>query len=248
MLRPHLLLLVCACVCLLSGKTALADTTAAVHWQWAELIPPSEPFHDPFLDLSQDQLDDLGYLVGLAEDISALEQRDPGYFRLEAMRAERDQLTQALSQQGVYVELLLSQRKGVAEARERQATATADEKLGTHGSLRGFLVPLDSVNDSVSRYFLVQFSPLQAYGHDHTSPHPNQTILLELVQRWDYPLECPVLVSGKLQSKRSRQAVTNPDGHEALMESVYSLDDATVKRVQVKGARECNQATAAAGQ
>lgn len=224
--------LIFAGACLLLGRLAFGAPVSAALWQWSDLVPSSEPFDDPFLNLSQAQLDDLGYLVGLSEDIAMLEHRNPDYARLSVMRAERDQLTRELTLQDVNVAHLLSMREKVAETRQQMATATVDEILGTTGALHGFLVPLQGNESEASRYFFVEFSPLQAYGHEHFSPHPNQTILVEVGEHWGHRYECPVIVSGELQATQHRKTVVTPDGHEILMESAYSLDDASVELVQ----------------
>lgn len=200
----------------------------SVQWQWSSLMPKPSVIDDPFKKLTKDQLDDLGYYVGLKNDIATIEQSTPSYKKLPSLKAELNELAKHLSSQDVDIDYLLSQREIILQARKQQATAINDEVNDHHGNITGFIVPMTKTPNGLAEFFLVENSPLLAISHDHYSPMPNQVIYIKMSNGLIVDIKKKVTLSGTLTSKVVDAEVLMPDGHETEFVSAYQLNDAVI--------------------
>ena len=205
-------------LCLISGWSMAGEPIA-----WAELIPPQADYHDPFLSLSADQLADLGYYAGLGQRIERLVIADGDETAVAELREEQAMLARDLAEDGVDANYLLGERERVMAARQRAATSRSTELLGSEVVLHGYLIPL---NKDLSRFYLVEHSPLLVIGHDHSAPPPNQVIELTLEKPIEIDAGQRMIVSGVLEEADSQTTVTMPDGHPMQLISVYWLNNA----------------------
>ena len=193
---------------------------------WSALIPPLPSYHDPFLALSAEQLADLGYLVGLRQRIERRVNADGDDPAIAELRDEQALLAENLAEEGVDVNYLSGERERVMAARRAEATSRSTDVLGSVITLTGYLIPL---NEELSRFYLVENSPLLVIGHDHSAPPPNQVVELTLAQPIEFDAEQRMIVTGALDKAESQSTVNMPDGHPMELISVYRLNGATVR-------------------
>ena len=205
-------------LCLISGWSVAGEPVA-----WDKLIPQQADYHDPFLALSADQLADLGYYAGLGQRIQRLVIAEVDDTAVAELRKEQAMLARDLAKEGVDVNYLLGERERVMAARQTAATSRSAELLGSEVILHGYLIPL---NKDISRFYLVEHSPLLVIGHDHSAPPPNQVVGLTLEEPIEFDAGQRMTFSGVLEAADSQTTVIMPDGHPRELISVYRLNDA----------------------
>ncbi|TRX54546.1 DUF3299 domain-containing protein [Thalassomonas sp. M1454] len=197
---------------------------------WQKLRPNLAPFNDPFKQLTQPQLDDLGYFVALSEDITLIESQAPNYKKLPELKLKQTALEQELQSQNINVNYLLSQRKIVMQKREQAATATNPEIINssTKHTVSGYLVPIEIENNAIKTAFLVKDSPYFVVAHQHHVPQPNQTIYVDLSKSNIMPSKEKVTLSGLLNTDDVKKNLKSADNHEMNYHAVYKLENVTI--------------------
>ena len=147
----------------------LRADSAPLEITWDHLIPKEEePFDDPFLELTEDQLLDLGMIARIR-------------FLLETEKISPDgpdakeekELLAKLTEQGVDVDYLISQRERVAAERRKRAEAVDSGIDGKLIKLPGYMLPLDRDESGVTEFLLVPW--VGACIHTPPPP-PNQMV------------------------------------------------------------------------
>jgi len=139
---------------------------------WDDLLPEAEEegdaFDDPFAKLAEEQLLDLGMVARIR-------------FLLESEKISADgpdsdeekRLVARLTEQGIDVDYLLSQRERVASERRRQAERVDTGIAGKTIRLPGYMLPLKYEAEAVTEFLLVPW--VGACIHTPPPP-PNQMV------------------------------------------------------------------------
>lgn len=190
--------------------------TQPVVIQWT-MLGPKELFQDPFVKLSQQQREDLSFIVRVRRLISEKKITPDGD---DAKRAEK--LAQQLEEQGVDIIWLIMQRDRVRDIRARMtsdhASSISSKYKGQAVSLTGYGIPL-KCDDSgrITEFLLVPSLALCS----HESPPPaNQIVHVHSESGVLLPdSRVPLSVTGTLHQRLSRY----PFGISSVAESVYAI-------------------------
>jgi nickel/cobalt exporter len=168
---------------------------------WDDLLPKTEEaIDDPFADLSEDQLLDLGMVARIR---FLLESEKISVDGTDAK--EEKELVAKLAEQGIDVDELLSQRERVRNARQKRAERVDEGIDGKSIRLPGYMLPLKRVDGSVTEFLLVPW--VGACIHTPPPP-PNQMVHVSI----------PVGTENK-----GRFAAIWIEGRITLKPSVYEL-------------------------
>jgi hypothetical protein len=204
--RPRCLLLLIGA---LLTVTAFAEEPRQV--MWADLVPKSAAFDNPFLKLTQEQL------ARVSEVAAIRDRRGRGDKNLS--RAEIDSepaLVRKLEQGGVDVDALLEKRKEIIE----RGRAVNPLLNGQIVRLPGYLLPLEFSGKQVSEFLLVPW--VGACIHTPPPP-PNQIVHVkpEKPVAMSGMFEA-VLVTGQLSTGAIKKSLSLVDG-SADIDVGYSL-------------------------
>jgi len=212
----HFAFLFIAITTLLSPALLYASDT------WNSLVPETETSEDPFKQLTKTQLNDLGYYVGLKQDIERI--TETASTEVLAKRTkELKSLHHELSALGINIEHLLSMREKVKQTREKHATTPNKTVTNQSISIKGYVLPIEKQATLNTRFFLVKESPFISVSHNHQAPDPNQVIYIEYPQGKAIDYTSSITVSGSLKHKESNYEVALPDNHKVDINSVYGL-------------------------
>ncbi|MEO8007287.1 MAG: DUF3299 domain-containing protein [Betaproteobacteria bacterium] len=147
---------------------------------WADLVPKSAAFDNPFLKLTPEQL-------ARVSDVAAIrDRRERGDKNLSRAEVENEAaLARKLEQAGIDVDGLLSKRKEIIE-RGRKVNPLLN---GHNVRLPGYLLPLEFTGKQVSEFLLVPW--VGACIHTPPPP-PNQIVHVKP--------EKPVTMSGMFEA------------------------------------------------
>jgi uncharacterized protein len=170
------------CLSLLIGAlltvTAFAEEPRQV--MWADLVPKSAAFDNPFLKLTQEQL------ARVSEVAAIRDRRERGDKNLSRAEIESEPaLVRKLEQAGVDVDALLAKRKEIIE-RGRTVNPLLNGQIVR---LPGYLLPLEFSGKQVSEFLLVPW--VGACIHTPPPP-PNQIVHVKP--------EKPVAMSGMFEA------------------------------------------------
>lgn len=181
---------------------------------WETLIPAdAQDYEDPFLSLEADQLYTLSRIARLLDRGVSVDDGSDDAAKLRELEAEA-------REKDVDVDYLLSMRSKITELRTRAATAANEAVAGQRLSLAGFAVPGQPTEDGQPTIYLV---PERGMCSHVPPPNPNQMVRITIKPE-DVPqyLHQPVLVSGPIETKRSRVQQYVLDG-PVLMDASYSM-------------------------
>jgi hypothetical protein len=201
------------CLSLLIGAlltvTAVAEEPHQV--MWADLVPKSAAFDNPFLKLTPEQL-------ARVSDVAAIRDRkERGDKNLSRAEIESEPaLVRKLEQAGVDVDALLAKRKEIIE-RGRTVNPLLNGQIVR---LPGYLLPLEFSGKQVSEFLLVPW----VGACIHTPPPPPNQIVHVKPEK---PVEmsgmfAPVWVTGKMTTGAIRKSLSLVDG-SADIDVGYSL-------------------------
>ncbi len=199
----------------LLALSALAEEPREV--MWADLVPKSAAFDNPFLKLTPEQL-------ARVSDVAAVRDRrargDQNLSRTE-LEAEAA-LVRKLEQAGVDVDALLAKRKEIIE-RGRKVNPLLN---GQNVRLPGYLLPLEFTGKQVSEFLLVPW--VGACIHTPPPP-PNQIVHV----RPEKPVTMSgmfeaVWVTGQLTTGAIKKSLSMVDG-SADIDVGYSLQATRVE-------------------
>lgn len=207
------------CLSLLIGAlltvTAFAEEPREV--MWADLVPKSATFDNPFLKLTQEQL------ARVSEVAAIRDRRERGDKNLSRAEIESEPaLVRKLEQTGVDVDGLLAKRKDII-ARGRSVNPLLNGQIVR---LPGYLLPLEFSGKQVSEFLLVPW--VGACIHTPPPP-PNQIVHVkpEKPVAMSGMFEA-VLVTGQLTTGAIKKSLSLVDG-SADIEVGYSLQATRVE-------------------
>ncbi|MDV7143849.1 DUF3299 domain-containing protein [Tropicimonas sp. TH_r6] len=200
--------------------SALPTTLSAEHpVDWSDLVnAEAQVYGDPFLDLSDEQIDLLRSIIGARDNLSQ------GLVPEESLPEIRVQLKEAedaLVQDGLDADWLISQRWVVADKRKAAATEGNPALDGQSVSLAGYAIPAPLAEDGVPTAYLVEVAGMCS----HTPPPlPNQLVRVRLDGDWSPAyMHQPVRLSGTLHIDPSEQVFRIVDG-DVPMKATWRLD------------------------
>ena len=189
--------------------TAVAEEPRQV--MWADLVPKSAAFDNPFLKLTPEQL-------ARVSDVAAIrDRRERGDKNLSRAEIESEPaLVRKLEQAGIDVDGLLAKRKEIIE-RGRSVNPLLNGQIVR---LPGYLLPLEFSGKQVSEFLLVPW----VGACIHTPPPPPNQIVHVKPEK---PVEmsgmfAPVWVTGQLTTGAIKKSLSLVDG-SADIDVGYSL-------------------------
>lgn len=184
---------------------------------WADLVPKSAVFDNPFLKLTQEQL------ARVSEVAAIRDRRERGDKKLSQAEIESEPaLVRKLEQAGVDVDGLLAKRKEIIE----RGRAVNPLLNGQNVRLPGYLLPLEFSGKQVSEFLLVPW----VGACIHTPPPPPNQIVHVKPEK---PVEmsgmfAPVWVTGQMTTGAIRKSLSLVDG-SADIDVGYSLQATRVE-------------------
>jgi len=191
-----------------------------LHVMWADLVPKSAVFDNPFLKLTPEQL------ARVSEVAAIRDRRERGDKNLSQAETDSEQaLARKLAQAGIDVDGLLAKRKEIIE----RGRAVNPLLNGQFVRLPGYLLPLEFSGKLVSEFLLVPW--VGACIHTPPPP-PNQIVHVKP----DKPVTMtgmfePVWVTGKLRAGAIKKSLSLVDG-SADIDVGYSLQASRVEPYQ----------------
>jgi len=152
---------------------AFALDAATKELTWADLLPKDEAsFDDPFAELSQEQLLDLGMIARIRYLLEGEKIKPDG-----PDAEEEKKLVAKLEADGVDVDWILAQRERVAAERQKAAERVDGGIDGTRIRIPGYMLPLKRDGEKVVEFLLVPW--VGACIHTPPPP-PNQMIHVDV--------------------------------------------------------------------
>ncbi|MGD9308003.1 MAG: DUF3299 domain-containing protein [Desulfosarcina sp.] len=200
---------------LTAGLVSPAAAVQVRELGWEDLTERVE-FEDPFEALSHKQLSDLGMLVRIRWLIAQNKIEPDGFDAKEAKEIE-----QRLTEAGIDIEWLISQRERVAKMRQKRASAAVQSVDGTVVRLPGYVLPLAYDEELVTEFLLVPW--VGACIHTPPPP-PNQIIFARSPEGIEYQGRfAPVWLTGRIGAKSGEYDLFLVDG-SARIKVGYVLD------------------------
>ena len=232
-------------VLLTTGQAAMSSPV--IFPEWSNLPDPAaQEFDDPYRDLTAEQFDDVLFVVRmrarLAKDVGTAEERQNWqHFLVET--------EDALADDAIDVDWLLSQRQTVTERRNRAATAGNPELNGEMVTVAGFAIPAPADDDGVPNIYLV---PERGMCSHMPPPPPNQMIRVQLNADWTTAYtHVPVRVTGRLAIDPSERMIVVVDGRVPMRATfrldAIEIDDLGSTENTVDAFRSVEERTRAAG-
>ncbi|MDJ0975949.1 MAG: DUF3299 domain-containing protein [Planctomycetota bacterium] len=191
--------------------------------EWSDLVPSEVTrFHDPFTELSDAQLDGLGFLVRI-RGLLAEGRLDPdGPDAQEAVEIEQE-----LAAAGIDVDALLAQRDAVRQKRRTRAMSTADRLAGRTVRIPGYVLPLAREKKLVTEFLLVPY----VGACIHVPPPPANQIVLVTSKEGipDRGQFAAIWVTGELVPGLIRRELYLVDG-AASVPIAYSMEATGIDR------------------
>ena len=151
------------------GSVSIVCAEDSLQITWDHLLPNSSaPIDDPFAELSEEQLLDLGMIARIRYLMEGEKIASDG-----PDAKEEKKLVERLSDQGIDVDWLLSQRERVAKLRRKRAEAVDTGVDGKEIKIPGYMLPLQRADGGVTEFLLVPW--VGACIHTPPPP-PNQMI------------------------------------------------------------------------
>ncbi|NER08895.1 hypothetical protein SAMN06265375_1067 [Muriicola jejuensis] len=177
--------------------------------QWDDLVPDEVKLDDPFEKLTEDQIDDLRYIVRMR----MLQERKPGSVGAESLKTIEEK-EKKLTAEGVDIDGMLAQHTAITEFRKKSAEGVVDSLNGVNIRMSGFLLPLDFDGKNGVEFLLVPW----VGACIHTPPPPaNQIVFIKFDNGFEMnSLFAPVWVEGTLITKRLTKELYLADGESEI--------------------------------
>jgi hypothetical protein len=190
---------------------------------WADLIPTTVAFDDPFAEMDRENLEYLGFVARIRSLITA------GKAVSQETRNEAAETEAELIKDGIDVDGLLARRDEIRELRKKRAGAIVKELDGASIRIPGYLLPLDYSGRKVTEFLLVPW----VGACIHTPPPPPNQIIYVLLNK-DNAFESrsiyePVWVAGEISTQASTKNLFLKDGSNNVDMS-YKLQATLVER------------------
>jgi len=176
---------------------------------WDDLIPQELDFSDPFENLTEAQLYNLGTVAQYREQQARKEEKpDPSKFYYDEALAE-------LKADDIDVDGLLAIREEITEKRRARGTAANAELNGKTIRIPGYLLPLEYDDKKVVEFLLVPW--VGACIHT-PPPSPNQIVHVKLASGFDMgdDMFTPVWVNGQIKTEKNNPELSFVDGKQNI--------------------------------
>ena len=190
------------------ASTGCAEDSLQITWN--HLLPKSSaPIDDPFAKLSEEQLLDLGMIARIRYLMEGDKIASDGPDAKEEKR-----LVGRLSNQGIDVDWLLSQRERVAELRRKRAEAVDAGVDGKEIKIPGYMLPLQRAEGGVTEFLLVPW----VGACIHTPPPPPNQMIHAVVPGGteDRGRFAPIWLEGRLELKPAAYDLFLVDGNRSV--------------------------------
>lgn len=214
---------------------AVPSASAAMPVVWDDLKDPEAArFEDPFEALFLSELRSIATVYRLRQWLKRGD-LDAGERTKAETRLRREEAKLAAA--GVETDYLLSQRKLIADRQAEAALKGNPDLAGKEIAITGYVIPiLDEKGQAGTGYLVPGFGMCSHVP----APAPNQMIRYRLSEDWkEAELYRPVLLSGRLDFKVSRQTITLLDG-PVIMTAAFDME--------VRELRPLDQSTSGAEQ
>ncbi len=187
---------------------------------WPDLQGKVGEFHDPFTELTSDQL----FQMGMVARLRAM--RDRGDEPLsESNAAELAEREASLNEDNIDIDGLLAKREEITELRRQRAMSTREDYDGQTIRMPGYLLPLDVTEGKVTEFLLVPW--VGACIHTPPPP-PNQIVYVKAAEAWEVRSQWePVYVEGTMAVGNVTKGLYLVDGASDINIG-YTLNDTTV--------------------
>ena len=211
-MKPHgwsVRLLVCLAVFAFPLSLAIAEDAREITWK--DLLPSGlAKFDDPFAELSEQQLRDLGMIARfrslLARDAIDSDGESAG---------KAAKLIAEFEAQGINVDWILSQRERVIMERRKRGEHVDTGMAEKMVRIPGYVLPLREGEDKVFEFLLVPW----VGACIHTPPPPaNQIVHVKLEKGFDLgdDMYTPVWVNGVMKTERNNPELSFVDGKQNI--------------------------------
>ena len=179
---------------------SLSHATESTEIGWDDLLPKAEPYDDPFITMSEAQIEAMRAVVAFAE----AETEDPELARADASAR------QFLAADGYDPDDLLVQYEVVLARLIEEATAVNGEIVGKTVRMPGYVLPLEMKGRKAVEFLLVPY--VGACIHT-PPPSPNQVVHVVYPDGFEAEgLFAPVWISGPLEAATADLSVDYSDG------------------------------------
>ena len=194
---------------------------------WQDLQGKVAPYHDPFDDLTEDQL----YKLSLYSRVSEMEKLFPSYPMKESVLKEAEDAKAQLIKENIDIDEMFAQRDIIKEKRKKASLATNDLLVNREIQMSGYMLALEFDDGEVSEFLLVP--TIGACSHKPVPP-ANQLIHVKTKNSIEAGSPyMPITITGTLRITPSTQDLYLVDGQKQI-KMAYSLDDAKVEPFLVK--------------
>lgn len=201
-----------------------AQEVKVIHWDDLiadDLISDEVNFDDAFEKLTEDQIDDLSYIVRMR----MLQERKPGSVGAESLK-KIEEKEKKLTAEGVDIEGMIAQRTAIMELRKKNAEAVVDSLNGLYIRMIGYLLALDFEGKKGVEFLLVPW--VGACIHTPPPP-PNQIVYIKFDKGFETTsLFAPVWVEGTLLTKSLTKELFLVDG-KAQINLGYSMSPNSIE-------------------
>jgi len=194
---------------------------------WQDLQGKVAPYHDPFDDLTEDQL----YKLSLYSRVSEMEKLFPSYAMKESVLKEAEDAKAQLIKENIDIEEMFAQRDIIKEKRKKASLVTNDLLANREIQMSGYMLALEFDDGEVSEFLLVP--TIGACSHKPVPP-ANQLIHVKTKKSVEAGSPyMPITITGTLRITPSTQDLYLVDGQKQI-KMAYSLDNAKVEPFLVK--------------
>ncbi|MGI9518254.1 MAG: DUF3299 domain-containing protein [Pirellulaceae bacterium] len=195
---------------------------------WQELAAERELFQDPLANLSEKQIEDLGFVLRVGRLIAEEKVSPTGRDAAEASQVRRE-----LEGQGIDVEWVLVQRERIREIRHQQlqnhAASVANRLADLRIELTGFVLPITVRQELTTRFFLVPTASSCSHG---SFPPSTRMVYVEYPNGIALENRATALtVTGTIEQKTTRETFAYP-GNTIVAEAQYAITPTGIKVVE----------------
>jgi len=202
----YLFVLLLGSLFLLPGMQVSAEEVRELTWD--DLIPADLNFEDPFEELTDAQLYNLG-TVALYREKQASKEEKP------ASKAYYDEALAELKAENIDIDGLLAIRAEITEKRRARGQVANTKLDGKNIRMPGYLLPLEFEDKKVVEFLLVPW----VGACIHTPPPPaNQVVHVKLSKGFDLgdDMYTPVWVNGVLKTESNNPELSFVDGKQNI--------------------------------
>ncbi|GLS89757.1 hypothetical protein GCM10007916_08240 [Psychromonas marina] len=206
---------------LLFSLISVAQASNVTNIGWSDLQGKVAPYHDPFKELTGEQL----YNLSLYARITGIKKQSPEKVT-EAMQKEAEDAKVMLENEKIDIAYMFEQRFIIMKKRQQAAMATNKLLIDTNIEIAGYMLPLEFDGELVTEFLLVP--TIGACSHEPV-PSPNQLILVKAENAIKAnSLYMPIKISGILRTTAQAKDLYLVDGQKNIDLS-YRVDNALVE-------------------